>query len=938
MYKETLVDSFELARGVIRPLLGILCFIVLAICRPLAGAAETPPAFERDIAPLLTTRCLRCHSGAKPKGDLDLTRRKHLLAGSGAVVSPGKAAQSLLYEYVRDKKMPPRQPLSETEIELLRRWIDAGALWSGSALTPPTPIEEQRAGRDWWSLQPVRRPVPPTASRPEWIRTPLDAFVLAALDKQGLHPAPEADRLTYIRRVTLDLTGLLPTPEEIDTFVSDTSANAYEKLVDRLLDSPSYGERWSRHWLDVVRFAESHGYEMNTLRPNAWAYRDYVIRAFNRDIPYPQFIQEQLAGDALTDADFLSRAATGFLVAGPHDMVGNATMEGRLQQRQDDLFDMASTIGNTFLGLTIGCARCHDHKFDPISQRDFYALQAVVAGVEHAERELLVPNGEERRREIESLRAERDRVERQLEDLEPRAAPPGSLPTRSPVRPNRNVEYFVAVAARFVRFTISATLDRTEPCIDELELYGPGAETGNLALAERGVKVTASSLYPNDPHHRIEHINDGRWGNSYSWISHEPGAGWVQLELPKSVVVERLVWGRDRQGRFQDRLPSDYRIEVSTDGHSWKTVAGSWDRHPPGRAFVPTETVRKLFDERKQLDERLRIAEQPVRIYAGMFRTPDRTHLLQRGDPMQKRQEVQPSAPSQIGPPFVLKPGATEADRRLALADWIAHRDNPLTARVMVNRLWQGHFGQGLVRTPSDFGFNGDRPSHPELLDWLAEAFQANGWRLKPLHRSIVLSSTYRQASRFDAKAAAVDASNRLLWRYPPRRLEAEAIRDTMLQVSGALIRRMGGPGYHLWDYTGYVIVFKPKPVLGPDEFRRMIYQFKPRLQQDRTFGVFDCPDATTAMPRRNRSTTTLQALNLLNDPFVLDQSERFAARLRREVGDSPASLVRRAFRLAFGREPSPLEASAASQLVQRHGLTVFCRALFNANEFVFTN
>jgi len=348
--------------------------------------------------------------------------------------------------------------------------------------------------------------------------------------------------------------------------------------------------------------------------------------------------------------------------------------------------------------------------------------------------------------------------------------------------------------------------------------------------------------------------------------------------------------------------------------------------------------VRTLLDQRQRLDERLRILEEPVRIYAGVFHAPDATHILKRGDPMQKLEEVRPAALSHVGPRFVLERAATEAERRLALADWIAHPDNPLPPRVMVNRLWHGHFGQGLVRTPSDFGFNGDRPSHPQLLDWLAKEYQANGGRLKPLHRLIVLSSTYRQASRFDARASAVDASNRLLWRYPPRRLEAEAIRDTMLQVSGALNRRMGGPGYHLWDYSGYVIVFKPKAVFGPEEFRRMIYQFKPRLQQDSTFGVFDCPDATTTMPRRNRSTTALQALNLLNDPFVLDQSERFAARLRREAGETSAAQVCRAFRLAFGREPSMIETRAACQLVQGHGLAVFCRALVNANEFVFVH
>ncbi len=916
---------------------GLCCLIMLAQCNPLR-AAEQAPSFERDIAPLLTAHCLKCHSGPRAKGELDLTRREHMLAGDRkSVLAPGRAADSLLFQYVHDRKMPPKQSLSAAQIELLRRWIDAGAIWQGPALKPPR-IESNRAGRDWWSLQPIRRPPLPGVSRPDWIRTPVDAFILARLDKQGLVPAPEADGRTYIRRVTLDLTGLLPSPEEIDTFVKDTSADAYEKLVDRLLKSPAYGERWARHWLDLVRFAESHGYEMNTLRPNAWPYRDYVIGAFNRDTPYPQFVREQLAGDAVAGADPLGAAATGFLVGGPHDLVGNATLEGQLQQRMDDLSDMVSTTATTFLGLTIGCARCHDHKFDPITQKDFYSLQAVFAGVQHAEREIVMPGREEQRREIASLRTQRDRIERQIDAQQPLASSPGSKPVRPPVQPRRNVERFAAVEAQFVRFTVTATTDRTEPCLDELELYSPQAQAGNLALANRGARATASSVYPNNPLHRIEHLNDGRYGNGHSWISREPGQGWVQIELPKPITLECVVWGRDRDEKYRDRLPVDYRIEVSTDGHSWKTIAGSWDRHPPGHAEVPSEALKGLIEKRCRLDQRLEELEKPLLIYAGTFGTPDRTHILKRGDPLQKLDEVQPSAPAQIGPRFPLKPSATESERRLALADWLVHPDNPLPARVMVNRVWHGHFGQGLVRTPSDFGFNGDRPSHPDLLDWLAKEYQSNGWRLKPLHRLIVLSNTYRQASRLNPKSASVDADNRLLWRYPPRRLEAEVIRDTMLQVSGALNRRMGGPGYHLWEYSGYVIVFKPKTVLGPEEFRRMIYQFKPRLQQDGTFGVFDCPDATTTMPRRNRSTTALQALNLLNDPFVHDQSERFAARLQRDTGSEPSAQIRQAFRLAFGREPSAMEAGAANKLVEMHGLAALCRALFNANEFIFVN
>ncbi len=650
--------------------------------------------------------------------------------------------------------------------------------------------------------------------------------------------------------------------------------------MDRLLASPHHGERWGRHWLDVVRFAESHGYEMNTLRPTAWPYRDYVIRAFNHDLPYARFVREQLAGDSLTGGDFLSRSATGYLVAGAHDLVGNATAEGKAQQRADDLYDLVSVTGTTFLGLTVGCARCHDHKFDPITQKDFYALQALFAGVEHAERTIPLAS-----------------------DLTARGRRPA-------VDPRQNVERFPAVAARTVRFVVLATTDGTEPCIDELELYGPASKS-NLALAASGVKASASSVYPNNPLHRLEHINDGRHGNARSWISAERGKGWVRLDLPREATLDRVVWGRDREGRYRDRLAREYRIEVSRDGKAWTTVASSAGRLPSA-------------------------AGAPV--YAGTFRTPDVVRRLRRGDVTGPLEAVDPGAIAAVRPAFTLPKDAGEPGRRRALAEWIAHPEHPLTWRVLVNRLWHGHFGQGIVRTPSDFGYNGDRPSHPQLLDWLAAEALAQGGRLKPLHRLIVLSRAYRQAGRVDRRAAALDATNRLLWRAPLRRIEAEALRDSMLQVAGTLDTRMGGPGYHLWTYSGYVIVFKPKDRLGPREFRRMAYQFKPRLQQDGTFGAFDCPDATATAPRRNVSTTALQALNLLNDPFVLDQAEQFARRVRREAGSDPAAQIRRSFRLAFGRLPTAVEADAARRLVEKHGLALLCRTLFNANEFVYVH
>jgi hypothetical protein len=728
-------------------------------------AADAPSPFERDIAPILRTHCLKCHSGATAKNDLDLTRRESILKGGkrGPAVEPNKADDSLLFRYVRDKKMPPKEPLTDAQVEALRRWIDDGAKWDGpQRLTPPV---GQRAGLDWWSLQPVRRPDVPKPSRPEWVRNSIDAFVLAQLDAKKLSPAPEADRAAYIRRVTFDLTGLPPTPEEVEKFVNDKSPDAYETLVDRLLSSPAYGERWGRHWLDVVRFAESHGYEMNTLRPNAWPYRDYVIAAFNEDRPFARFVREQLAGDVAAKDNTLGNAATGFLVGGPHDLVGNATKDGQLQQRADDLFDMVSTTSTTFLGLTVGCARCHDHKFDPITQKDFYSLQAVFSGVEHGEREMVGVDTAQRKRDAEALRAKLAQLDRRLDAHEPVAAAEGSPRERAAVQPRRNVERFAPVEAKLVRFTIAATNDGSEPCIDELEIYGP--DTDNLALASKGATARASSELPNVAIHKITHLNDGRHGNGRSWISNERGKGWAEIELAKAATIDRVVWGRDREGQFADRLATNYRVEVSLDGNEWKSVAGSWDRRTAKDAPAATsKDVQQLLARQKAAQEQLVTLEKPAMTYAGKFRTPDKTHLLKRGDPTQPGEEVAPGVVAAVKPAFTLKPDATEPERRLALADWIADGDNPLPARVMVNRVWHWHFGQGIVRTPSDFGFNGDRASHPELLDWLAAEYQANGGKLKPLHRLIVLSSTYRQSSRHDEVAAKVDADDRLLWRY----------------------------------------------------------------------------------------------------------------------------------------------------------------------------
>jgi hypothetical protein len=484
--------------------------------------------------------------------------------------------------------------------------------------------------------------------------------------------------------------------------------------------------------------------------------------------------------------------------------------------------------------------------------------------------------------------------------------------------------------------TISRTLGGAEPCLDEVEVYGPREPSRNLALASAGAKAAASSLLPGYAIHQIHHLVDGRHGNDWSWISNERGRGWVQVSLPESATIDRVVWSRDRQRRFQDRLAEEYKVEVSRDGKNWETVAGSWDRYPPGRQLSRPEDAATRT-RRAELEKSLARLSTTRRVYAGTFTQPGPTHLLKRGDPLQKGAPVPPSAVRAVSPPLVLDARLPEVQRRLALARWLADPANPLPARVMVNRVWHHHFGQGIVRTPSDFGYNGDRPSHPELLDWLAAEYQANGWRLKPLQRLIVLSAGYRQSGRLNPAAGALDADNRLLWRRSLRRLDAEVIRDTLLQVSGNLERTMGGPGYQLWDTSNYVTVYAPRKNLGANEFRRMVYQFKPRLQQDPVFGAFDCPDATQTVSRRHVSTTPLQALNLLNDPLVHAQAAAFAQRVQREASGLEEQ-VRHAFRLAFGREPRESERTAALNLARARGLAVVCHALFNANEFVFVD
>lgn len=957
----------------------LMCLLAAAVVVAPAQATEGPDEtfFRERVEPLLVRRCLDCHATAK-RGGLDLRSAAGALAGgdSGVVLVPGNSAESLLYEYVSTEYMPPEEPLPADEVAVLREWIDRGAYFPERALDPYAFSTEKRAGYDWWSLQPVASPAPPDVAEPGQlaagrVQNPIDAFVLARLGRSGLSFSPPADRATYLRRITFDLHGLPPTYEQMQEFVGDARPDAYERLVDRLLASPRYGERWGRHWLDVVRFAESNGFERDRLRENFWRYRDWVIDAFNRDLPYDQFVREQLAGDALRPNDPQALVATGFLAAGPKNDVATISELEQLMTRQDELDEYVVATGATFLGLTIGCARCHDHKFDPILARDYYSLTAVFSGLDRGDN--VVAPLEEQTRHAAAVKTVQDQIDRiqatqrellapirqrllaELNAADSKADDADKWPM---VAPRRNEDTFAPLPARYVRFTVAATLGDTQPCLDELEIYGAD-ESQNLALASAGAIATASSLLPGYPIHQIEHLNDGQYGNAWSWISNEPGRGWAQIELPETATIERVVWGRDREGAYTDRLATNYRIEVSEDQQTWTIVSSSQlrARFRPGATEadqVPLDQVLaalpadqrgdydRLAAELAEAEARLRqIPPLPVS-YSARDNPPRDAFVLVRGNVRERAEPVQPAALRAIAgiePSLLPDTDNSGPERRRRLAEWIVDARHPLTARVFVNRVWHYHFGQGIVGTPSDFGFNGDRPSHSELLDWLASDFTAGGWRLKRLHKLIVLSDAYRQSSGHNEQAAAIDGNNHLLWRMNPQRLESESLRDAVLHTSGKLDLALGGPSFRLFEYRdGNVPDYLLVENSGPDTWRRAVYMFNIRTFHEPLMTVFDCPDPSVATPRRDRSTTALQALSLMNNAFVFDQARHFAERIQRAVGldATPQSKAVQAYRYALARDPTEAETETGAEFVAQHGLLSLCRVLLNTNEFLY--
>ncbi len=916
---------------------------------------------ERQATAMLAKQCVNCHNSSSRMGGLVLETRESALRGgfSGPALTPGDAGRSLLAARVAKGEMPPGNPLPADARRLLARWVESGASWTGRLL----PAARKRAGKDWWSLQPLRRVDPeiPADAPASWTVSPIDRYLLAAMRERGLSPSPPAAKRTLARRVTYDLTGLPPTPEELDAFLRDDAPDAYERLVDRLLASPAYGERWARHWMDVIRFGESHGYEQNHLRPNAWPFRDYLIRSFNAGKPFDRMILEHLAGDVIAGGDPDVEVGVGFLVAGVHDTVGNQAEAPRRQQRADDLDDMIAAAGSAFLGLTVHCARCHDHKFDPIEQRDYYRMAAIFNGVVHGERELAAAAEKERHAAARepwerALREVRERLAAIREAARPEVAAQREAilaAYRPPVSDRFTEERFAAVRAKWIRLRITGTPNNSPAAIDEMEVW---EGSRNVALASAGARVSASSerRADDDPEaYAARHLIDGRFDRR--WFAASGGPVEITIELAAPALVDRVSWSRDREGGFQGKFAgppvTGYVVEASADGRAWRPVASAEGRLPYSpaerealvlRAVLPEAQRREwetLEARRAELEDRLaKFPKLPV-AYIGRAEQPrEPVYLLKGGNVMDRAGVVTPASLSAFSfARFSLEEEQPEGERRVALARWLTDARNPLTPRVLANRIWHYHFGRGIVGTPSDFGFQGEAPSHPALLDYLALRLLAHGWRLKPLHREILLSQAYRQSSAFDEGKARVDAEARLLWRYPPQRLSAEAIRDAILAVSGALDRRMGGPGFHLFRYTvDNVATYYPLERFGPETFRRAVYQTAARSVRSELLGQYDCPDSSLPEPKRSVTTSPLQALALFNNSFVIEQAELLAGRLRKEAGADPARQVDWAFVLAFGRPAEPGERAAAAALVERHGLAAFCRALFNANEFIY--
>ncbi len=814
----------------------------------------TADGLARQAFAILRENCFECHGLDDVLGGLDLRSETTLQAGGdhGNVVVAHDADASLLYQAVARTSRPympyGRAPLPDEQVEIIRQWIVSGGSLAAVRLAMPhtsaaelaaleeRPITEEE--RAYWAFVKPVRPAVPEGNRRSRSDNPIDAFLLDATHAKGLTRAPPADNRSLVRRVYLDVLGLPPSPEEIDEFLNDGSPDAWERLVDKLLASPHYGERWARHWMDLARYADSGGYEFDLDWPQMYRYRDYLVESFNSDKPYDQFVREQLAGDEIAPGSD-EAIATGFLRVG---LEGTDVELNRL----DEVDDLIRATSLTFMGLTVGCARCHNHKFDPIPQKDYYRMQAVFWPTVKAEFPLVPAD------EWETNRAERERIEAMIEPLSE-----AKKATEKPYHDMLVVQHVANLPEHMQIAWHTAEEERTE------------AQKLNV----------------------------------------------VQIEAALSV------------GDVTELITQEHLIELM----------------PAEVKAVHAIVAAAIKDLEEKQPERLAAA----RVIGEEGREPEPSYFLHRGSPGAKGTVMSPgvlTVASNGEWDFARPPEeATSSWRRRGFADWLVNEDNPLTVRVMVNRLWQHHFGEGIVRTPSNFGKMGMPPTHPELLDWLAVEFMERGWSMKAMHRLMLNSQAYRMAAADVPGNAEIDPENLLLWRMPRVRLDAETIRDSILATAGTLDRTMGGPGVFpyidpdLFEVTSER-EWRGLPDSDPATWRRSLYVFSKRTIRYPMFETFDQPNMIDSIDRRQRTTVALQALILMNNEMVLLQSDKFAERVRREAGNDIGAQIDRAIQLALGRPATALERDQAMELVSTStkGLAELCHLLFNLNEFVY--
>ena len=926
---------------------------------PSGAAGVAPPAvssspvpvdeeyFEKKVRPILVARCYKCHNSQKAQGGLRLDSRAGFERGGDSGPTPKLLAQVLQYE--GDIRMPPQGKLPPAELDILLRWLSAGAPWpqEKTSPVPSAATDPLSRARTHWAFQPLRRPTVPSLPEDAPIRNPIDAFVLARLQTVGLSLAPEADRPTLLRRLYFDLIGLPPSPEELEAFLSDPRPDAYERVVERLLASPHYGERWARHWLDLVRYAETYGHEYDFDIPDAWRYRDYVIRAFNADLPYDRFVREQIAGDLLADPRYdPSTGCNESLLATTFWWLGDAVhspVDSRadLADRIDNQIDV---FGKAFLGLTLGCARCHDHKFDPITSRDYYALFGVLASSRYHHGDIGDPRPlEQLLEELAATSPQQNRVRSSEATVPSEVMAPGEV-----IPPPRPGSAWRLRAIPWEHFGADWR--------QRWDAVGLGLRpTAGEDFPHSGREAEALSAALRSPTFLIEHrylvlrvagrqaqarlilnglqlIRDPIYGGLARKIDHGEEFRWLVFDLH--------LW--PGQPAY---------VELLDNGPGYFAIREAWfaDSPPPAEAGEvlppPPSAAREQDPQRRRILAALEAAAHNRPRAPVMRDGPGRNErVFIRGNPHQPGPEV----PRGFLALFPAAPVLSSESGRREVAEAVLGPARPLLARVFVNRLWHHHFGRGLVATPDDFGAQGEAPSHPELLDWLAEQFIASGWSIKQMHRLIVCSRTYRQASQVPASSAErarrVDPDNRLLHRQNLRRLEAETLRDAVLAVSGRLDRRLGGPS--VLPYLSEQQQGRGRPPSGPLDGlgRRSIYLAVRRNFLPTLFTAFDYPPPFTTVGRRNVSYVPTQALVLWNNPFFHQQARYWVERLHRE--QPHASLEQRLhlmYLAAFARRPAPEEIQAARQFLEQFpptdslpAWTELAHVLFNSKEFLF--